>query len=67
MAFPKVTIVIPNWNSRHWLPKCLTGLQAQTYQDFKIILVDNGSTDDSVAFVEANYPDIEILALAEDE
>jgi GT2 family glycosyltransferase len=59
---PRVTIIIPNWNTRHWLPGCLDGLQAQTYRDFHILLVDNGSTDDSVVFVKTNYPYIEILA-----
>jgi len=58
---PKVTIIIPNWNTERWLPGCLDGLQTQTYQDFQILLVDNGSTDDSVAYVKTNYPDVEVL------
>ena len=59
---PSVTIIIPNWNTQHWLPGCLDGLEAQTYQDFHILLVDNGSSDDSVTFVKTNYPHVEILA-----
>ena len=59
---PRVTIIIPNWNTQRWLPDCLDGLQTQTYQDFHILLVDNGSTDDSVTFVKTNYPNVEILA-----
>ena len=62
---PKVSIVIPTWNTRRWLPGCLDSLQNQTYQDFKIILVDNASEDDSVAFVRENYPTVEILTFAE--
>jgi len=65
MSEPKisrVTIIIPNWNTKQWLPGCLGGLQEQTYQDFDILLVDNGSTDGSVTFVKTNYPDVEILA-----
>ena len=58
---PRVTIIIPNWNTQRWLSGCLDGLRAQIYQDFHIILVDNGSTDDSVKFVKTNYPDVEIL------
>ena len=58
---PRVTIIIPNWNTQHWLPGCLDGLQIQTYQDFHILLVDNGSTDDSVTFVRINYPQVKIL------
>jgi GT2 family glycosyltransferase len=62
-SLPKVTIVIPNWNTQHWLAGCLGGLQTQTYQDFQVILVDSGSTDNSVAFVRQHYPEVEISVL----
>lgn len=62
---PTVTIVIPNWNTQHWLPGCLAGLQAQTYRNFRVIMVDNGSTDNSVAWVQQHYPEVEIIAFAE--
>ena len=61
----QVTIVIPNWNTRRWLPGCLEGLRAQRFQDFQVILVDNGSTDDSLAFVQQHYPEVDIVSLAE--
>lgn len=64
-SWPKVTVVIPNWNTRRWLAGCLDGLRAQHYQDFCIVLVDNGSTDDSVAFVEQHYPKVRVLSFAE--
>lgn len=62
---PKVTIVIPNWNTQRWLPGCLAGLQTQTYRDFQVIMVDNGSTDNSVAWVQQHYPEVEIIAFPE--
>lgn len=62
---PKVTIIIPNWNTRRWLPGCLNGLRAQSYQDFRVILVDNGSTDDSIAFVRQHYQEVEIFCFSE--
>ncbi|MBN2391082.1 MAG: glycosyltransferase family 2 protein [Anaerolineae bacterium] len=61
----RVTIVIPNWNTRKWLPGCLDGLRAQTFQDFAVLLVDNGSSDDSVAFVQTAYPEVRTIALPE--
>ncbi len=64
-SFPKVTIVIPNWNTQQWLPGCLDGLQAQTYQNFEIIVVDNGSTDQSVEFIKKQYPDVKLIAFKE--
>jgi GT2 family glycosyltransferase len=63
--WPKVTVVIPNWNTRRWLTGCLGGLRTQHYRDFKVILVDNGSTDDSVAFVKLQYPEVKVLSFAE--
>lgn len=64
IAQPQVTIVIPNWNNIRWLPGCLDGLREQRYRDFQIILVDNGSTDGSVAFVRQHYPQVQILTFA---
>lgn len=58
-----VSIIIANWNGRHWLEQCLPTLQAQTYQDFEIIVVDNGSDDGSVAWLEEKWPEVRVLAL----
>ena len=59
---PKVTIVIPVWNSGAWLPRCLARLSQQTFQDFETILVDNGSTDGSVDLARHNNPRLKIIA-----
>ena len=53
--FPKVSIIVLNYNGRHLLEECLESLLRQTYQQYEIILVDNGSTDDSVPFLENRY------------
>ena len=52
-----ISIIITNYNGLKWLKKCLDSLFSQTYNDFEIILVDNGSTDDSIKFLEENYRD----------
>lgn len=67
MSYPKVSVVIPNWNTQRWLAGCLDGLRAQQYKDFQIILVDNGSTDDSIAFVERCYPEVKLIALPQNK
>src|SRR3972149_2223016 len=54
---PLVSIVIPNWNGKHFLEECLESLKHQTFKDFETILVDNGSTDRSVEFVSERYGD----------
>jgi GT2 family glycosyltransferase len=56
-----VSVVIPNWNGKHWLQRCLPALLAQSFQGFEAIVVDNGSTDGSADWIAANYPRVQIL------
>lgn len=46
---PKVSIIIVNWNGWRDTIECLKSLQAINYPNFEVILVDNGSTDDSIS------------------
>ena len=45
---PRVDIIVLNWNNRVDTLDCIRSLKSIDYPDFKIIVVDNGSTDDSV-------------------
>jgi GT2 family glycosyltransferase len=56
-----VSIIIVNWNGRRWLTDCLDSLSQQTHQNFEIVLVDNASKDDSIEFVEKNYPQVIVI------
>jgi GT2 family glycosyltransferase len=60
-----VTVVIPNWNGKRFLSSCLGSLREQSLEDFETVLVDNGSTDGSVAFVRRHFPEVRVLALGE--
>ena len=62
---PKVSIIIVNWNGLAHLQDCLGSLEDQTCRDFEVILVDNGSEDNSKEFVQKNYPWVKIVALNE--
>ena len=42
---PKISVVIPIYNVEDYLPKCLDSLLLQTYDNFEIIAVNDGSTD----------------------
>ncbi len=64
---PKVTVVIPNWNTQRWLSGCLDGLRGQTFRDFEVILVDSGSSDNSVPFINEHYPEIKVVRLPENK
>lgn len=58
-----VTIVILNWNGKQWLSQFLPSVLQTHFDAFEILLVDNASTDDSVAFVQNTFPTIRVLQL----
>jgi GT2 family glycosyltransferase len=62
---PEVSVVIPNWNGRRFLAGCFDSLRDQRFQGFEVILVDNGSRDDSLSFTRECYPEVRIVALGE--
>ena len=65
-TFPLTSIIIPNYNGLRFLTPCLDALRAQSYprEHTEIILVDDASTDSSVAFVAEHYPEVKIVQLA---
>ncbi len=58
-----ISVIIPNFNGLEHLKICYDSLLDQSYKEFKIILVDNNSADDSVNFTANNYPDVKIVRL----
>jgi glycosyltransferase involved in cell wall biosynthesis len=46
-AQPLVSVIIANFNYGRFLPDCLESIFAQTYQPIEVVVVDDGSTDDS--------------------
>jgi GT2 family glycosyltransferase len=61
----KVSIIVVNWNGERFLKDCLGALSSQTYANYEIILVDNGSSDNSISFVTENFPEVKIVSLNE--
>ncbi len=62
---PPLVVVVVNWNGCHLLDECLGSLFENGYSPLHVVLVDNGSTDDSIAHVRDCFPDVEILAAGE--
>ncbi len=58
-----VSVIIPHWNGKQHLPVCLSALRRQSHKDVEVILVDNGSTDGSQAFVRQAFPEVRVLEL----
>jgi GT2 family glycosyltransferase len=57
---PLVSIIIVTWNSEKYLSACLDALSTQTNQDFEIVMMDNGSTDEGYLSLEKKYPDLKL-------
>lgn len=59
----RAVVIIVNWNGRQYLERCLAAVFAQPLERVQVVVVDNGSTDDSCAWVTAHYPHVHIMAL----
>lgn len=62
---PSVALVILNWNTRGYLEKYIPFLQAATYPNKAIYVIDNSSTDDSIPFLKTHFPSVHILPMPE--
>jgi len=60
-----IDIIIPNYNGAAHLPTCLDALRQQTRRDFCVVVVDDGSTDASCELLARFYPEVQVIALAE--
>ena len=63
LNFPAVAIVILNYNGRNYIEKFLPSVIASTYPNKKIIVADNGSTDDSISYLAENFRSVEVILL----
>ena len=53
MPTPAISILVPTYNGAAYLGECLDSILAQTFLDFELLIVDDGSTDDTLAIAEA--------------
>jgi len=59
--YPLVYVLILNWNGKLHLRECFDSLFQMDYPNFRVVMIDNGSVDGSVEYVEENYPSVEII------
>ncbi|MFZ9859151.1 MAG: glycosyltransferase family 2 protein [Roseiflexaceae bacterium] len=59
-----IDVIVPNYNGLQHLTICFDALRRQTRRDdMRVVMVDDASTDDSVAFVRANYPEVYVMVM----
>ncbi len=62
-AVPPISVIVVSYNGRRWLEPCFHSLLAQEGCQFEVVLVDNGSSDNSVAVVCQEFPHVRIVPL----
>ena len=62
-----ITIIIPNLNGKRFLRICLDSVIRQTFHDFSVIVVDNGSVDGSVEFIRDHYTNVKVIEFKENK
>ena len=53
--YPKVFVVVLNYNGGHFIKKCLASVFKNDYPDFEVVVVDNGSKDGSLEMAKSNF------------
>ena len=62
---PRVVVIILNWNGKEDTLECLSSVKQLDYPNYETVVVDNGSSDDSIIAIATQYPDITLLQTGE--
>ncbi len=62
---PRIAIVILNWNGQHHLQRFLPNVLKTNYGHLEVVVADNGSTDDSVHWLEQSFPAVRLIRFTE--
>jgi GT2 family glycosyltransferase len=57
----KASVMVPNWNGMRFIGMCLDSLKRSHFEDFEVIVVDNGSVDGSCERIEEQYPWVRLI------
>jgi GT2 family glycosyltransferase len=64
---PQMSLIILSWNGIDLLRRCLTSVKSQTFRDFEVIVVDNGSSDGTDEMLRSSYPEARVVRNAENQ
>jgi hypothetical protein len=56
-----VSVVVVTWNALPWIEQCLESVRSSEVVDVEVLVVDHGSTDDTVEFVRARFPEVRLI------
>ena len=59
----RVTIIILTWNGKHHLDACISSVLGQDFKNYSVLVVDNGSTDETYEYVCKTFPEVKLLRL----
>jgi len=59
---PFLYLVIPSHNRKSLLERCLRCIDAQTYKNFKVVVIDDGSTDGTAGMLHEKFPSVDVLS-----
>ena len=62
---PLLSVIIPHYNGVDFISACLRALAQQSYPHLEIIVVDNGSVDESVELARREFPDVNLIELGQ--
>ncbi len=60
---PRIKILILNWNGSELTQNCLKSIENLQYDNFTTTVIDNASSDDSIAMIHEKFPNVDVLAL----
>ncbi|MFC1623898.1 glycosyltransferase family 2 protein [Candidatus Omnitrophota bacterium] len=58
---PLVSILVPTYNGREVIGDCLNSVLKINYSDFRVVVIDDCSRDDTISFIKENYPTVEVF------
>ena len=58
---PSIQIVIPVFNRKAYTKNCLASLRQQTYQNYRVVVIDDGSTDGTAALLAEEFPEVHVI------
>src|SRR5262245_49674035 len=58
---PLVSVVMPTYNRADTIQRAIKSVQAQTFADWELIVIDDGSTDDTAAFIDQSDPRVKVI------